>query len=119
MPLEAHEVERDTFSVVYAPVARSKIANDQIAIPLGFRDEWSIKLAISHALAQSTKLLLYEARMGELVNETKEMPDHLARTGKVRRTPPFPASCAQLSEPRRARRRAKTTQWLRPVRASV
>lgn len=82
-PLEEDEVEQDTFSVCYAPVQRSKIANDQITIPQTFSSDWSIKLAISHALAQSTKLCLYEARMGDLVNETKDMPDHLARTGKV------------------------------------
>lgn len=82
-PLEADEIEQDNFSVCYAPVQHSRIANDQITIPLMFSNDWSIKLAISHALAQSTKLCLYEARMGELVNETKEMPDHLAKTGKV------------------------------------
>jgi uncharacterized Rmd1/YagE family protein len=81
-------VERDDFCVIYAPIQRSKIANDQIMIPIGFRDEWSIKLAISHALAQSSKLCLYEARMGDLVNDTKDMPDHLARTGKVSASTP-------------------------------
>jgi uncharacterized Rmd1/YagE family protein len=85
-PLEPQEIERDNFTVCYAPVQQSKIANDQIVIPLMFSNDWSIKLAISHALAQSTKLCLYEARMGELVNETKDMPDHLAKTGKVRCT---------------------------------
>lgn len=83
-PLEPDEIERDAFSVCYAPGQHSKIANDKITIPLMFSTHWNIKLSISHALAQSTKLCLYEARMGELVNETKEMPDHLARTGKVR-----------------------------------
>ena len=83
-PLDADEIERDNFSVCYAHVQHSKIANDQIVIPLNFSNEWSIKLAISHALAQSTKLCLYEARMGGLVDDTKDMPDHLARTGKAR-----------------------------------
>lgn len=41
-------------------------------------------MAISHALAQSTKLLLYEQRLGDLVNRTKDMPAYLAKTGKVR-----------------------------------
>lgn len=40
-------------------------------------------MAISHALAQSTKLLLYEQRLGDLVNRTKDMPAYLAKTGKV------------------------------------
>ena len=82
--LDPDEHERDNFTVCYAPVQQSRIANDQITIPLIFSGDWSIKLAISHALAQSTKLCLYEDRMGDLVNETKEMPDHLAKTGKAR-----------------------------------
>jgi uncharacterized Rmd1/YagE family protein len=77
-------IERDNFSVCYAPVSNSKIANDNITIPLSFCNDSGIKVSISHALAQSAKLNLYEARMGELVNLTKDMPDHLARTGKVR-----------------------------------
>jgi uncharacterized Rmd1/YagE family protein len=76
-------IERDNFSVCYAPVSHSKIANDEITIPLSFCNDSGIKLSISHALAQSAKLSLYEARMGELVNLTKDMPDHLARTGQV------------------------------------
>jgi uncharacterized Rmd1/YagE family protein len=82
-PLDADEVELDNYFVIYAPIQRSKIANDQIMIPIGFRDDWSVKLAIAHALAQSSKLCLYEARMGDLVNDTKDMPDHLAKAGKV------------------------------------
>ena len=42
-----------------------------------------IKLSISHALAQSTKLMLYEELILELVSATKEIPLQLSATGKV------------------------------------
>ena len=42
-----------------------------------------VKLAISYALAQSTKLSLHERRVTEMVLETKHLPESLARTGKV------------------------------------
>lgn len=82
-PLPEEKVERDDFSVRYAHVATSAIANDNITIPWSYSDSWEVKLAISHALAQSTKLCLYEAAMQQLVIATKDMPNLLSRTGKV------------------------------------
>ena len=42
-----------------------------------------MRLAISHALAQSSKLAVYEERVWGLVEETKHMPEALAKDGKV------------------------------------
>lgn len=42
-----------------------------------------VKLALSHALAQSTKLGVYEARIQDIVNDTKHLPESLAETGRV------------------------------------
>jgi uncharacterized Rmd1/YagE family protein len=42
-----------------------------------------VKLAICHALAQSTKLCVYEERVVELVLETKHLPQALALNGTV------------------------------------
>jgi uncharacterized Rmd1/YagE family protein len=42
-----------------------------------------VKLAISHALAQSTKLCVYEERVVETVLETKHLPETLAKHGNV------------------------------------
>jgi hypothetical protein len=81
-PLSEDEVEQDTFSVVIGP-GNGSIANDTITLPPVYYNEWRIKMAISHALAQSAKLCLYEERMGHLVASTKDMPTHLAKTGKV------------------------------------
>jgi hypothetical protein len=46
-----------------------------------------IKLAISYALAQSTKLLLHERRVTDMVLDTKHLPESLARSGKVTLSP--------------------------------
>lgn len=43
-----------------------------------------LKLSISHALAQSTKLTVYEERVVEIVESTRELPVILATTGSVR-----------------------------------
>jgi uncharacterized Rmd1/YagE family protein len=43
-----------------------------------------LKLSISHALAQSTKLSVYEERVMEIVEETKDLPEILATTGQVK-----------------------------------
>lgn len=43
-----------------------------------------MKLSISNALAQSTKLTVYEERVVEIVEQTKELPVILATTGTVK-----------------------------------
>lgn len=46
-----------------------------------------MKLAISYALAQSTKLSLHERRVSAMVVETKHLPESLAASGKVALSP--------------------------------
>lgn len=41
----------------------------------------SIKLSISYALSQSTKLCVFEERVLEIVASTKDLPESLASTG--------------------------------------
>lgn len=48
------------------------------------RNDHLIKLSISHALAQSAKLSVYEDRVIEIVENTKDLPETLAATGEVR-----------------------------------
>ena len=54
------------------------------AVNLRLRNDHLIKLSISHALAQSAKLSVYEERVIEIVESTKDLPEALAATGKVR-----------------------------------
>jgi hypothetical protein len=42
-----------------------------------------VKLAISHALAQSTKLGIYEERIQSVVEDTRHLPETLAENGSV------------------------------------
>lgn len=42
----------------------------------------SIKLSISYALSQSTKLCVFEERVLEIVASTKDLPESLASTGE-------------------------------------
>ena len=44
----------------------------------------SIKLSISYALSQSTKLCVYEERVLDIVQSTKDLPESLAETGECR-----------------------------------
>lgn len=49
---------------------------------LGVGDH-SIKLSISYALSQSTKLCVFEERVLEIVASTKDLPESLASTGAL------------------------------------
>jgi Uncharacterised ACR, YagE family COG1723 len=102
-PLTDDEMEQDTFSVVIG-AGNGSIANDTITLPQVYYSEWRIKMAISHALAQSSKLCVYEERMNELVTSTKDMPLHLAKTGKVCSDPSatdLPKQAVRVSDRRR------------------
>lgn len=43
-----------------------------------------VKLSIAHALAQSTKLCIYEQRVLQLAEDTKSLPETLAEEGDVK-----------------------------------
>lgn len=57
--------------------------NDTITISRHHANDHQVKLAICHALAQSTKLCIYEERVLELVLATKHLPQALATHGTV------------------------------------
>jgi uncharacterized Rmd1/YagE family protein len=42
-----------------------------------------LKLTISHAIAQSTKLTLFEGKIDDTINTTQHIPLVMAKTGKV------------------------------------
>lgn len=56
-------------------------AQDTITINHRFASDHLIKLSISHALSQSTKLCVFEERVIEIVSSTKDLPGTLAATG--------------------------------------
>lgn len=75
-PLE--EIESDSFTYSYGPTA--KFVEDDITLP----DTATLtKLAISHGLAQSAKLGAFENSLLKTYNQTKYLPEELARRGRI------------------------------------
>ena len=58
----------------------SKIFNDFVTLGTMHPNE---KLAVSYAIAQSLKLEVFEMRVEQVIDNTKEYPQKLADTGKV------------------------------------
>ncbi len=56
---------------------------DTITINHRFSNDHLIKLSISHALSQSTKLCVFEERVIMIVMNTKDLPGTLAATGAL------------------------------------
>ncbi|PMB70625.1 Sad1-interacting factor 3 [Beauveria bassiana] len=84
-PLEQHDFETEEFHFEYsADVKRPRIFNDMITLVP--RSDHMIKLTISHAIAQSTKLCLFEERLGETMLDAQDVPKTLALTGELNMT---------------------------------
>ncbi len=58
---------------------QTSLKNDHISIP---GDSEMMRLAISHGIAQSTKLGQYEARVQKTITSTEYIPESIANTGK-------------------------------------
>jgi uncharacterized Rmd1/YagE family protein len=60
---------------------KSFIKNDHIHLR---DDEILTRLAVSHGIAQSTKLAQFENRIQQTINDTAHIPENIARTGSAR-----------------------------------
>ncbi|PUU75554.1 hypothetical protein B9Z19DRAFT_994028 [Tuber borchii] len=79
--LKEDEFETEEFHFQYSSRTRSpRIYNDMITLRSG---DIMIKLAISHAIAQSTKLCRFEERMNSTMLGVQQIPKKLALTGKL------------------------------------
>ncbi|KAG6061231.1 hypothetical protein E4U17_002234 [Claviceps sp. LM77 group G4] len=84
-PLEQDGFETEEFHFEYsADVKRPRVFNDMITLLP--RSDHMIKLTISHAIAQSTKLCFFEERMGETMLDAQHVPKTLALTGQLNMT---------------------------------
>ncbi|KAL2210572.1 DUF155-domain-containing protein [Sarocladium strictum] len=84
-PLEEDDFETEEFHFEYsADVKRPRVFNDMITLLP--RSDHMIKLTISHAIAQSTKLCFFEERMGETMSDAQHVPKTLALTGELNMT---------------------------------
>ena len=85
-----------------AAAAAALPQNDVITLPSNVHGAPLVRLAISFALAQSTKLFVLEERVAVLAEATRRLPATLAQAGKVcvdaLAALPVPASCQQQQE---------------------
>jgi uncharacterized Rmd1/YagE family protein len=80
-PLPEEDFETEEFHFEYNnEISRPRVYNDMITLRSG---DHMIKLAISHAIAQSTKLSFFEENMATQMEEAKDVPRRLAYTGEL------------------------------------
>lgn len=81
VPLAEEDFETEEFHFEYSTaISRPRVYNDMITLR---SNDHMIKLAISHAIAQSTKLSYFEEEMARLMGEAKDVPRRLALTGTL------------------------------------
>ncbi|CAI7618358.1 unnamed protein product [Penicillium glandicola] len=81
MPLDEEDFETEEFHFEYSTeISRPRVYNDMITLRSG---DHMIKLAISHGIAQSTKLCFFEEVMARQMAEAKDVPRRLAVTGQL------------------------------------
>ena len=80
-PQREEDFETEEFHFQYSPDApRPRVFNDMITLRSG---DHMIKLTMSHAIAQSTKLNFFEQRMADQMAEAQHVPKRLALTGQL------------------------------------
>lgn len=80
-PLNEADFETEEFHFEYNPdIPRPRVFNDMITLKSG---DHMIKLAMSHAIAQSTKLSLFEEGMSRTMLQAQSIPKRLALTGNL------------------------------------
>ncbi len=75
-PVDQVESEESTFSLGQV----AKVNKDEIVLPI---DSTLTRLALSHALAQTVKLAVFEKLIARIIEETKYIPRSLAIHGKI------------------------------------
>ena len=80
-PLPAESAQTEDFNFYYTRDYQARIYNDFISL----RDPKNnmIKLAISHALAQSVKTSLFEDLVSDTIEDTSPLPALIAQTGSI------------------------------------
>lgn len=80
-PLDEDDFETEEFHFQYDPsVPKPRIFNDMITLRTS---DHMIKLAMSHAVGQSTKLSFFEERMQRTMTEAQYVPRRLALEGRL------------------------------------
>lgn len=85
-PENEADFETEELHFEYSPyVDRPRVFNDMITLRSG---DHMIKLAMSHAIAQSTKLSYFEEKMAQTMLDAQHVPKRLALTGELGMTRP-------------------------------
>lgn len=85
-PEDETDFETEELHFEYSPyVDRPRVFNDMITLRSG---DHMIKLAMSHAIAQSTKLSYFEEKMAQTMLDAQHVPKRLALTGELGMTRP-------------------------------
>ncbi len=71
-------IDYDHYLYYFAPTP--KVNGNEITLPSG---DVNVKLAVSHALAQSAKLGIFEGVIANTIQKTRYIPDSLANRGKI------------------------------------
>ena len=80
-PLDESDFETEEFHFQYdSSIEKPRIFNDMITLRTS---DHMIKLAMSHAIAQSTKLSFFEERMQQTMTEAQYVPRRLALEGRL------------------------------------
>ncbi|EME84821.1 uncharacterized protein MYCFIDRAFT_97858, partial [Pseudocercospora fijiensis CIRAD86] len=82
--LSKDDVQTEEFNFYYTREYQARIYNDFIS--LREKKNYMTKLAISHALAQSTKTSLYEDLLDATISTTQTIPSQIASTGRIQMT---------------------------------
>ncbi|KAK6341233.1 hypothetical protein TWF696_008319 [Orbilia brochopaga] len=80
--LGEEDVQIENFNFYVTSSYQPRIYNDFITLSAG--SSYMVKLSISHAIAQSVKISLYEDLVDNTIEDTKSIPQDVALTGKVR-----------------------------------
>lgn len=84
-PLDRSDVETEEFHFEYsADIKRPRVFNDMITLLP--RSDHMVKLTISHAIAQSTKLCFFEEQLQQAMLNAEDVPKRLAITGELNMT---------------------------------
>lgn len=76
-----HRARLSSVQILNIYLVAYRIYND--VITLKSAGNYMVKLTISHAIAQSVKMTLFEGLIENTINATKNIPQTMAETGKV------------------------------------
>ncbi|PVU99089.1 hypothetical protein BB559_001018 [Furculomyces boomerangus] len=79
--VDAENQQKEEFSVCYKEGSKPRISND--IIEMNGSQGFGARIAISHAIAQSSKLSLFEELVEVTIDQTKHIPESFAEHGIV------------------------------------